>query len=145
MKKLLFILMLSVFAAACKSDGNNPATASVKILSANYWKLDRYTDVNGKTLGNNELNSQAQAIFDLEFEFREDNVTRGRDRVSKQIKNAGTWYLKSNNTIMEIQITGFGGDFKVIQLANTKLILQATNNQLISSNSTVNLELVPSL
>ncbi|PLK45217.1 hypothetical protein C0V77_08305 [Emticicia sp. TH156] len=137
--------MLSVFAAACKSDGNNPATASVKILSANYWKLDRYTDVNGKTLGNNELNSQAQAIFDLEFEFREDNVTRGRDRVSKQIKNAGTWYLKSNNTIMEIQITGFGGDFKVIQLANTKLILQATNNQLISSNSTVNLELVPSL
>ncbi|UTA67210.1 hypothetical protein [Emticicia sp. 21SJ11W-3] len=145
MKKLLFILMLSVFAVACKSDGNNPATASVKILSANYWKLDRYTDVNGKTLGNNELNSQAQAIFDLEFEFREDNVTRGRDRVSKQIKNAGTWYLKSNNTIMEIQITGFGGDFKVIQLANTKLILQATNNQLISSNSTVNLELVPSL
>ena len=119
--------------------------ASTKILTANYWKLDRYTDPTGRTLGQNEVGSQAQAIFSLDFEFRADNITRGRDRASKQILNAGTWYLKNDDKILDIQITGFGGEFKVLQLSNNKLILQAENNKFIAASSTINLELVPSL
>lgn len=145
MKKIFLVLALLSIVIACKDDNKEPENASVKILIANYWKLDRYTDANGKTLGTNDLNSQAQAIFALEFGFREDNVTLGRDKASKQYLNGGTWALKDDNKILDIQITGFGGEFKVIQLANTKMILQATNNQFISSTSTVNLELVPSL
>ena len=109
MKKILFILTLVSFAVACKDNDKEPTNASVKILTANYWKLDRYTDANGKTLGTNDLNSQAQAIFALEFEFREDNVTRGRDKASKQYLNGGTWALKDDNKILDIQIVGFGG------------------------------------
>lgn len=144
MKKIFFVLALFSIIAACKDD-KEPENASVKILVANYWKLDRYTDASGKTLSTNDLNSQAQAIFALEFEFRDDNVTRGRDKASKQVLNAGTWALKDDNKILDIQIIGFGGEFKIIQLTSAKMILQATNNQFISSTSTVNLELVPSL
>lgn len=145
MKKLFFVLTLVSFVFACKEKKEEPVNASAKILTANYWKLDRFTDPNGKTLANNELNSQAQAIFTFDFEFRSDNVTRGRDRASKQIVNAGSWYLKSDDKVLDIQIIGFGGEFKILELSNTKMILQAENNKFIQSSSTVNLELVPSL
>lgn len=145
MKKLFFVLILVSFVFACKDNKEEPLNASAKILTANFWKMDRFTDPSGKTLANNELNSQAQAIFTFDFEFRADNVTRGRDRASKQIVNAGSWYLKSNDKVLDIQITGFGGEFKIIELSNNKMILQAENNTFIKASSTVNLELVPSL
>ena len=145
MKKLFFVLVLVSFVFACKDKKEEPVNASAKILTANFWKMDRFTDPNGRTLANNELNSQAQAIFTFDFEFRSDNVTRGRDRASKQIVNAGTWYLKSDDKILDIKIIGFGGEFKIIELSNTKMILQAEKNEFIQSSSTVNLELVPSL
>ena len=145
MKKLIFVLTLVSFVFACKDKKEEPGNASAKILTANFWKLDRFTDPTGRTLGQNEVGSQAQAIFSFDFEFRADNVTRGRDRASKQIVNAGSWYLKNNDKVLDIQITGFGGEFKILELSNTKLILQAENNQFISASSTINLELVPSL
>ncbi|RYU95344.1 hypothetical protein [Emticicia agri] len=145
MKKILIVLTLVAFVFACRDKTEEPMNASAKILTANYWKLDRYTDPTGRTLGQNEVGSQAQAIFSLDFEFRADNITRGRDRASKQILNAGTWYLKNDDKVLDIQITGFGGEFKVLQLSNNKLILQAENNKFIAASSTINLELVPSL
>ncbi|WP_337042414.1 hypothetical protein [Emticicia sp. 17c] len=145
MKKILFAFVIVSFVFACKSNDKDPVNASAKILTANFWKLDRFTDPQGKAVSTSELNSQAKAIFTFEFEFREDNVTRGRDQASKQIVNAGTWYLKQNNTILDIQIIGFGGEFKILTLSNNKMILQAENNKFISASSTINLELVPSL
>jgi hypothetical protein len=145
MRKLIFVLTLVSFVFACKDKKEDPVNASAKILTANFWKMDRFTDPTGRTLGNNELNSQAQAIFTFDFEFKSDNVTRGRDRASKQIVNGGTWYLKNNDKVLDIQIIGFGGEFKILQLSNTKMILQAENNKFIQASSTVNLELVPSL
>ena len=143
MKHLIFSIVLIFFALACKDSGTTDE--STKIITSNYWKLDRFTDISGRTLSQNELNSQAQGIFGFDFEFRDDNVTRGRDRVTKQIVNAGTWYLKSENKILDIQIIGFGGEFKVLELSKSKLVLQAENNKFISVGSTINLELVPSL
>lgn len=145
MRKLFFVLTLVSFVFACKDKKEEPVNSSAKILTANFWKLDRFTDPTGKTLSQNEVGSQAQAIFSFDFEFRSDNVTRGRDRVSKQIVNAGSWYLKSDDKVLDIQITGFGGEFKILELSNNKLILQAENNKFIAASSTINLELIPSL
>lgn len=142
MKNILIISIL-LFTFSCKKATVTPEPA--KIITANFWKLDRYTDANSKALNVNELNSQALGIFDLEFEFIADNRVRGRDTKSKQILNAGTWYLVDNDKAMNIDIIGFAGNFKVVSLSKTKMILQAENNKLISASSTVNLELVPVL
>ncbi len=142
--KNLILTSLLLFAISCKKPAlvaNEPA----KIITANFWKLDRYTDVNSRILNQNELNSQANGIFGLEFEFISDNRVRGRDRVSKQILNAGTWYLIDQNKVMDIDVLGFTGKFKVIELSKTKMILQAENNKLINAAATVNLELIPAL
>jgi hypothetical protein len=121
------------------------ASTALDILSANFWKLDRFADIEGKTLSQNQLNSQAQALFGLDYEFRNDNVTRAKDRVTKQILNAGTWYLISDNQILDIDILGFKGQFKVVEISKTKLVLQAENNKMISAGQFVNMEFVPTL
>jgi hypothetical protein len=139
MKNILFLSVL-LFAFACKKPETiTTVNEPTKIITASFWKLDRYTDTNSNTLNQNQLNSQAQGIFGLEFEFLADNRVRGR------ILNAGTWYLVDNDATMNIDIIGFAGNFKVVSLSKTKMILQAENNKLINAATTVNLELIPVL
>jgi len=141
MKNLLLIGFV-FFAISCKKSALAVAEPS-KVLSANFWKLDRFTDIEGKTLSQNQLNSQAQALFGLDYEFRNDNVTRAKDRITKQILNAGTWYLISNNQVLDIDILGFKGQFKVIEISKAKIILQAENNKMISAGQFVKMEFLP--
>jgi len=141
MKNLLLIGFV-FFAISCKKSAVAVAEPS-KVLSANFWKLDRFTDIEGKTLSQNQLNSQAQALFGLDYEFRNDNVTRAKDRITKQILNAGTWYLISNNQVLDIDILGFKGQFKVIEISKAKIILQAENNKMISAGQFVKMEFLP--
>ena len=143
MKNLLLIGIV-FFAFSCKKS-EITATEPTKVLSANFWKLDRFSDIEGKTLSQNQLNSQAQALFGLDYEFRNDNVTRAKDRITKQILNAGTWYLISDNQVLDIDILGFKGQFKVVEISKTKLVLQAENNKMISAGQFVNMEFVPTL
>ena len=96
-------------------------------------------------MSQNQLNSQAQALFGLDYEFRNDNVTRAKDRITKQILNAGTWYLINSNQVLDIDILGFKGQFKLVEISKTKLVLQAENNKMISAGQFVNMEFVPAL
>lgn len=142
--KNIFFLAVILFAFSCKKSEvttNEPT----KVLSANFWKLDRFADTDGKTLSQNQLNSQAQALFGLDYEFRDDNVTRAKDRITKQILNAGTWYLIQDNQVLDIDILGFKGQFKVVEISKTKLVLQAENNKMISAGQFVNMEFIPAL
>lgn len=144
MKNTLFIAII-LFAFGCNKNNTTVTSEPAKILSAKFWKLDRFTDADGKTLSQNQLNSQAQALFGLDFEFRNDNVTRAKDRVTKQILNAGTWYLLEENKTLNIDIIGFQGKFKVVEISQNKLTLQAENNQMISVGALVNMEFLPAL
>lgn len=142
MKNILFLSAI-LFVFGCKKP--ETITEPTKVLSGNFWKLDRFADTDGKTLSQNQLNSQAQALFGLDYEFRDDNVTRAKDRVTKQILNAGTWYLIENNQTLDIDILGFKGKFKVVEISKDKMVLQAENNKMISAGQFVNMEFLPAL
>ncbi len=145
MKNILLVAIIFITFSCKKTTISTIEPA--KIVTGSFWKLDRYTDVNKNTLSNNQLNSQAEGIFGLKFQFLEDNRVRGIDQKTQQILNAGTWYLakENNQDLMNIDIIGFNGKFRLIEISKTKMILQAENNKLISASSTVNLELVPIL
>ncbi len=143
MKNIALFLFVMCAGLACRK--TEVVSEPSQIIISNSWKLDRFTDVDGKTLSQNQLNSQAQALFGLDFEFRGDNVTRARDRISKQILNGGTWYLADANQNLDIDINGFKGKFKVIQLVKGKMILQAENNKMISAGEFVKMEFIPAL
>ncbi len=143
MKNSILILFISLFLSSCNNNKTiEPSNKTPsELLSLNAWQLDRYTDVNGKTLGNSSLNVSALAIYGLLIEFRENKETRALDKITKNILNRGTWDLLENNTVMDINITGFKGQFKVVSISTGKLIIQATTGNFLSGiGETINLE-----
>ncbi|MFN3851619.1 MAG: hypothetical protein ACK4NY_19430 [Spirosomataceae bacterium] len=144
MKKLAFGLLISVLLIASKCKDKEIIEPSA-VMTSKIWKLDRFSDMDNKTLTQNQLNSQAIGLFGLEIEFRENNVTRARDRQTKQIVNTGTWYLIENNKYIDIDAQGIKGKFELVLVEKDKLIIRAENNKQLATGQYVNLELVPSL
>jgi hypothetical protein len=146
MKKVLIALFVTFISLACKDDKVEPSNLTQsELLSLNSWQLTRYSDTNGKTLSNSELNISAIALYGLLFEFRANKETRAVDKLSKNILNRGTWELISNDTVLDINITSFKGQFKVVALSKGKLTLQAsTGNFLSGVGSEINMEFTES-
>ena len=85
------------------------------------------------------------ALYGLQFEFRANKETRAVDKLTKNILNRGTWELITNNTVIDINITSFKGQFKILSLSKGKLILQAsTGNFLSGVGSEINMEFTES-
>ncbi|MCP9768148.1 hypothetical protein EGI22_09505 [Lacihabitans sp. LS3-19] len=145
MKNLVLILLVGITFLSCKDKPVVPVDNSASgILSANGWQLSRYTDTSGKTLSNSSLNISAVALYQLIFEFRTDKETRALDKTTKNIVNRGTWDLLSGETLLDIDISGFKGQFKIVSISQGKLTLQAsTGNFLSGVGAEINMEFIP--
>ncbi len=139
-KKLIFglfsLILLSFI--SCKKDPESETKADVIINKP--WKLSRVTDTNGTTIVESRLGVATQAIFGMSIEFLNNNRVRAVDLRSNQVLNGGTWYLKDDDTNMSIEVVGFTGDFKVIQLTSTTLTLQQSNVPVDGKQQAANLE-----
>lgn len=144
--KSIGILFFCLSLIACKKTTVEAEKTTSEKLMANDWQLDRYTNTSGKTLSNVEVGSQAAGLYSMLFRFQANNITKGVEKTSKQVINAGSWYLKENNTIIDIAVIGFGGKFKIVEISSKKLILQTdTNNLIFGIGNVVNLEFYPAL
>lgn len=122
---LPFVLLLGLVAAACDRDNPNPTATDDKaqLLKSTVWKLDRVATPDNQTISPGRLNIETQAVFRVNIEFREPDITRAIDQDSKQVINGGTWKLMENNTVLDVDVTGFKGKFKLAELSRTKLVL----------------------
>jgi hypothetical protein len=138
----LIAFVLIIFLTSCnKNENPEPSRTNAELLSLNAWKLDRYTDTSGKIISNSSLNVSAMALFGLVFEFRNNFETRAIDKVTKNIINRGTWALVDSDTFMDINIDGFKGQFKVIEIKKGTLIIQASTGNFLSGLGTeINME-----
>jgi len=120
---LLFLLGLAT--TACDRDNPTPTGTDDKaqLLKSTVWKLDRVATPDNQTISPGRLNVETQAIFNVNIEFRDPDITRAIDQASKQVVNGGTWKLAENNTILDVDVTGFKGKFKLAELSRTKLVL----------------------
>ncbi|WP_373511488.1 hypothetical protein [Persicitalea sp.] len=128
-KPLLFALFMLCFATACDkntTDPQDPSTATTskdKVLISNPWRLVNVTDASGKAIPQNQLGLETLAIYLFDIQFFENNVTKAIDRTSRQVVNGGTWYLKENDQILDIEINAFKGKFGIKELTRAKLTL----------------------
>ncbi len=133
----LFSLILLSF-SSCKKDPE--AETKSNILIDKSWKLTRVTDTNGTTIAESRLGLATQVIFGMTIEFLNNNRVRAVDLRSGQVLNGGTWYLKEDDTLMSIDVNGFTGDFKVVQMSATALTLQQSNVPVDGKQQAANLE-----
>ncbi|KQS34208.1 hypothetical protein [Dyadobacter sp. Leaf189] len=133
MKKLLLLasLVLGLFMVACDKDKDKnekpQPTEKDKILVNYPWRMSKVTDLSGKDIPFNLLNTQTQAIKQvMDIQFMQNNVTKAIDQRSKQVINGGTWYLIDEGATLDISISGFAGKFGVEELTNSRMRLKST-------------------
>jgi len=134
MRRLLLIapFILALFLMSCdkdKPDNPNPVpepSEKDKILINYPWRMSTVTDLSGKAIPFNQLNTQTRAIKEvMDIQFLQNNVTKAIDQGSKQAINGGTWYLINDNKTLDIKISGFSGEFGVEEITNSKLRLKS--------------------
>lgn len=144
---LISLLYVGTLTGCKKDNGTTPAptTASqTELLVANNWLISRVSTPDGQTLNPTRLNTVTQVLFGLNMQFRSDNTVRAVDRTSKQIINGGTWKLATDSRSMDVDVTGFKGNFPIVDLSRTKLILRQ-RTPVDGKDADINLEFDPSL
>jgi hypothetical protein len=144
---LILVLFVGTF-IGCKNDnGTDPAptaTSQTDLLVATNWQVSSITSADGQLINPSRLNLVSQLLPQLKFQFRADNSVRALDPAqSNAVKNAGTWYLAADNKSMDVDVTGFKGNFPIIQLTKNKLILRQVA-PVDGKNTDINLVFDPS-
>ncbi|WP_019986711.1 hypothetical protein [Rudanella lutea] len=143
----LLFLLIGLF-TQCKRE-TDPApvteTGQTELLTTNPWRVDRVTDTGGKEINKSALGLETAVLFELLFQFNTNKVVRAINLTTRQIINAGDWSLVDNNTALDIQVTGFKGKFKIIQLTRQTLILQQDQVQVNGTKQVANLVFVPNI
>lgn len=134
---LVFALTLGGLAGCKKDDNSTPqptAATQTDLLVASNWQLSRVTTTDGQTIGPTRLDAVTRTLFDMNMQFRADNTVRAIDRASKQILNGGTWQLTPDSQSMNVVVTGFSGNFPIVQLSRSKLILRQNQKAKVDGN-----------
>lgn len=138
----LLSLVLFTF-ASCKKDPDQPKTSAKEDMLINTpWKLNRVTDVDGKVIDRSRLGVFTDAIYAMSIQFQTNNRVRALNE-SGQVLNGGTWYLNADETVVDIDVSGFAGAFKLVTLSSNSLTLQQTNVQVDGKAQAANLEFIP--
>jgi hypothetical protein len=112
----------------------------VDLISKRSWQLEKYTSTTGSTISDGQLNSSARLLYGLAFTFNKNKTVQGVAKTSKDIINRGTWDIESDNETLHIDIDGFSGEFEIVSLNNTGMVLKSkTDNPDIGVGSEVHL------
>ena len=144
---LLSLLLIGMLTGCKKDEGTTPAptaASQTELLVANNWQTSRVSTTEGLSINRNRLNLSTQVLFDLDMQFRNNNTVRAIDRTSKQIINGGTWKLTADLKSIDVDVTGFTGNFPIIELSRTKLIL-GQRAPVDGKDADIHLEFDPSL
>jgi hypothetical protein len=152
MNTLRFLLMVSVLFSALtgckKDDGTTPtptASSQTDLLVANNWRTVRVTTPDGQEINRSRLNLATQVLYDLNMQFRKDGSVRALDPgQSNSVINGGSWKLATDNQSIDVDVSGFKGNFPIIELSKSKLILRQ-NAPVDGKTADINLEFNPTL
>lgn len=127
-KSLLLAAALLLLVTACNKETADPqkpdsSATKDKVLISNPWRLVNVTDASGKAIPQNQLGVETLAIYLFDIQFFDNNVTKAIDRTSRQVVNGGTWYLKENDQILDIEVNAFKGKFGIKELSRAKMTL----------------------
>ena len=145
----LAILLLSGMLTGCKNNnGTTPvptAVSQTELLVANNWRISRVSTPDGQSINRSRLSLTNQLLFDLNMQFRANGTVRALDpNASNEVRNAGTWVLAPDSKSMEVVVTGFRGNFPIVNLSRTKLVLRQ-RAPVDGKDADINLEFDPSL
>ena len=149
-RALFTVLLLAGLLTGCKKDdGTTPSpttgNSQAELLVANNWQVTSTTTPDGTVINPSRLNLVNQNLPQLRFQFRTDNSVRALDpSQSNKVVNGGSWYMGADNKSIDVDVTGFKGNFPIIRLDRSKLILRQ-RAPVDGQTTDINLEFEPAL
>ena len=145
----LLLLLISIGSTSCKKDDTPPptptTTSQTDLLVAHNWIVTSVTTPSGQDINRSRLNVITQSLFALNMQFRADGTVRALDpNASNTVRNGGTWVLTPDNKSIDVVVTGLSGNFPIVQLDRSQLILRQTA-PVDGKNADINLVFAPSL
>ncbi len=146
--KFLLIFIFTIAFFSCKNNEasilSSESVRAIAIKSATSgWKLDNTTKTDNALLDKNRVTGLSKFIYELIYIFDKDGNVKSFDKDTKQALSYGTWKFLNNDTILETNIAGEIGTFKVIELTKTKMVLQNDKFEYDNAKITVNMNFSP--
>lgn len=145
---LSILLIAALTGCGEDNNGTNPtpsASSQTELLVANNWRTSRVTTADGQEINRGRLNLATQVLFDLNMQFRNNGRVNALDpKQSNVVVNGGTWTLASDNKSIDVVVTGFTGNFPIVRLDRSKLILRQ-RAPVDGKTTDINLEFDPAL
>ncbi len=120
------VLLVMFLFASCKDKDSNGTPVPMekeKILVTYPWKLKEITDLAGKSVPADKWDITARMLPSMNFEFQAGNKVFARGIGDSQVVNGGTWFLKEDGKVVDIDISGFKGTFGLAELSVSKMKL----------------------
>jgi hypothetical protein len=145
---LLSAVLLTALTHCKKDDGATPAPTAASqtdLLVANNWRTVRVSTPNGVEINRSRLNLATQVLYDLNMQFRNNGTVRALDpRQSNSVVNGGTWTLAADSKSIDVDVSGFKGNFPIVTLNKNKLVLRQ-RAPVDGTTTDINLEFDPTL
>lgn len=147
---LLVVTVLFSTLTGCKKDDitttiEPTVSSQTDLLVASNWRTVRVSTPGGQEINKSRLNLSTQILFDLNMQFRNNGTVRALDpKQSNSVINGGTWQLAADNKSIDVDVTGFKGNFPIIQLTKSKLTLRQ-RAPVDGKDADINLEFEPAL
>lgn len=133
-------LFLSILTSCKKDDPNNPTptdASQTDLLVANNWRTTSITTTDGQDINKSRLDLFSQSLFELNMQFRNNGRVNALDpKQSNSVVNGGTWRLAADNKSIDVDVTGFQGNFPIVQLTKSRLILRQDNKASVDGKKT---------
>ena len=126
----LFVGLFLTLLTGCKKEDNTtdpePTQSSqTDLLVANNWRTTSITTPDGQAINKSRLDLFSQSLFELNMQFRNNGRVNALDPTQGNVAvNGGTWKLATDNQSIDVDVTGFVGNFPIVQLTKNKLILR---------------------
>lgn len=145
---LVFTILLGTLTHCKKDDGTIPvptAATQTDLLVANNWQMIRVSTPDGIEINESRLNLSTQVLYKLNMQFRNNGTVRALDpRQSNSVVNGGTWTLAGDFQSIDVDVSGFKGNFPIVTLNKNKLVLRQ-RAPVDGTTTDINLEFEPTL
>ncbi len=146
--KILLIFIFTVAFFSCKKDDptnsitESERTIAIKSATAG-WKLDNTTKIDNSLLDKNRVTGVSKFVYELIYKFDNDGTVKSFDKISKGALAYGTWKFTNSETILETNIGGEIGTFRVTELSKSRMVLQNDKFEYDNAKITVNMNFSP--
>lgn len=144
----VFLTVLGLFlilTMSCNKNTNNPKLTKTQLIAQKNWVLKNVYSLENQLISRSKLSNSGVLLFELEYQFRDNNQVKALEISSKSIVNGGVWEFSNNEKSIIINIPGLKDEFEVTELTSSKLILSPNPFifPLVDKTTKVKMEFIP--